>query len=46
MLTSKMCSEMTLLMLKCIVKRLVWSGDTICGPEWLVDSDVEARQLL
>ena len=40
------CSEVTLLIMLCIVKRLVWAGDMICGSERLVDSDEETRELL
>ena len=40
------CSEMTLLIVLCVVKRLVWAGDMICKRERLVDSDVEPRELL
>ena len=36
---------MTLLIL-CISKRLVWADNILCGPERLVDSDVEAQELL
>ena len=40
------CSEMTLLIMLCIVKRLVWAGDMIYKPERLVDSDVELHIVL
>ena len=44
--TLSVCSEMTLLIMLCIVKHLVWTGDMICGPERLIDSDEEPRELL
>ena len=37
---------MTLLIMLCVVDRLVWAGDMICGPERLIDSDEEPRELL
>ena len=40
-----MCSELTLLIM-CVVKRLVWVGGRLCGPEWLVDNDAKPRELL
>ena len=41
-----LCNKITLLIMLCIVKRLVWAGDMICKPERIVDSDEEPRELL
>ena len=29
-----------------IIKRLVWVGGRMCGPEWLVDGDAKPRELI